>query len=337
MIWVILVAIVIGVLAMRLLQKQGQLGMFVVGHNAYWEPDFLTSPDGINWTERSAGVAPIGAGSEIWEVCWSPDLQLLVAVRRGGGTEIHSVARSTDGVNWDTDTMPVNYLRSIVWSPDLQLFCAVGADGDSEAYVYTSPDGINWTSRTPIATHNNWYDICWSPELTLFVAVGYDSNAVMTSPDGINWTERTGATGECSGVCWSPELSLFVAVGYDTPTFTSYVMTSPDGINWTSRTPPSSPTQSTWKKVAWSPELGLFAACASTGDYRIMTSPDGETWTERSVSDTSSMVDICWSPELSLFVSCGVLGNYRIKYSSDGINWTSVANTYANYSINWAA
>jgi hypothetical protein len=327
MIWVVL-AILIGALIMRLLQKQGQIGMFVIGNNQdlYADAPILTSPDGETWTKRSSDDA---TNVSQWRVCYSKDLGLLVAVGKG----TNRVITSTDGITWTARTGVTGIYYAVTWSPELGLFCAVGYSltPDDDTYVMTSPDGINWTSRTPIATYNTWYDICWSPELTLFVAVGTDNNSVMTSPDGINWTERTGATGECSGVCWSPELSLFVAVGYD-----SYVMTSPDGINWTSRTPPSGPTQSMWNKVAWSPELGLFAACASSGDHRIMTSPDGETWTERSVSDTSPMVDICWSPELSLFVSCGNLGNYRIKYSSDGINWTSVANTYANWSITWA-
>jgi hypothetical protein len=50
----------------------------------------------------------------------------------------------------------------------------------------TSPDGINWTSRTP-AANNAWSSICWSPELSIFVAVSFNgtNNRVMTSSIGM--------------------------------------------------------------------------------------------------------------------------------------------------------
>jgi len=336
MIYIVLL-VLIGVYIMRYLQNKGQVGMFVIGHNAYWEPDFLTSPNGITWTERSAGLAPTGS-SDIWHVCWSPDLGKLVAVCSGGAT----VARSTDGITWDTDLISDDYFQDIVWSPELGLFCTVGRDVfNNVAYIKTSPDGITWTARTPITTYNSWESVCWSPELALFVAVGTDTGVVMTSPDGTNWTQRAGATGGYREVCWSPELSLFVAVGYrGTGYYESYVMTSPDGVTWTARTPPTNPSQyTTWNGVAWSPELGLFAACATTGDHRFMTSPDGITWTVRTDTKSGDSVyrEVCWSSELSLFVAVGSGGSWRIQYSPDGINWTAVAHGYANWSIIWAA
>jgi len=44
----------------------------------------------------------------------------------------------------------------------------------------SSPDGINWTSRTAAAALD-WYGICWSPELGIFVSVGNGTIRVMTS------------------------------------------------------------------------------------------------------------------------------------------------------------
>jgi len=134
----------------------------------------------------------------------------------------------------------------------------------------TSPDGINWTSRTS-AADNDWRAIAWSPELGLFAAVAGSGtgNRVMTSPDGINWTSRTSAANNYwFGIAWSSELGLFAAVaGSGTG---NRLMTSPDGINWTSRT---SAADSSWYGIAWSPELGLFAAIAFIGtNNRVMTS-----------------------------------------------------------------
>ena len=77
----------------------------------------------------------------------------------------------------------------------------------------TSPDGINWTSRTS-AVDNQWRDITWSPELGIFVAVAESGtgNRVMTSPDGINWASNEVPSRSWESVIWSPELGLFAAV-----------------------------------------------------------------------------------------------------------------------------
>jgi len=95
----------------------------------------------------------------------------------------------------------------------LSLFCAVAYSGTGNR-VMTSPDGINWTTRSS-AADNNWLSVYWSPELGLFCAVAYSGtgNRVMTSPDGINWTTRSSAADNIwYSVCWSPELGLFCAV-----------------------------------------------------------------------------------------------------------------------------
>ena len=83
----------------------------------------------------------------------------------------------------------------VCWSPELGLFCAV-AGGTVGTRVMTSPDGINWTSRTEATGTKTWVSVCWSPALGLFCAVASNSatDSVMTSPDGINWTFRTTPT-----------------------------------------------------------------------------------------------------------------------------------------------
>ena len=98
-------------------------------------------------------------------------------------------------------------------------------------------------------------------------------------------------------------------------------MTSPDGTNWTIRV---SPEDNDWRGIAWSPELGLFAAVATTGtDDRVMTSPDGINWTIRVSPADNSWLSIAWSPELGLFAAMSATGmNDRVMTSPDGINWT---------------
>src|SRR5574341_1489350 len=175
---------------------------------------------------------------------------------------------SPDGITWtDYGTLPIGD-NAICWSRELGLFVAVGQSGR----VATSPDGINWTARTPVAA-TNWNDVIWSPELALFVAVGPGAtgvtDAVMTSPDGINWTLRTAASNLIwQAVCWSPELGLLAAVAVNSATAT--IMTSPDGITWTSL---ANAADNSWNAVTYAPRLGIFIAVAATGiGNRVMRS-----------------------------------------------------------------
>ena len=72
-------------------------------------------------------------------------------------------------------------------------------------------------------------------------------------------------------------------------------------VNWTSRV---SAADNNWVGIAWSPELGLFAAVAYTGvGNRVMTSPDGINWTIRSSAADNTWSSISWSPQLMLFAA----------------------------------
>lgn len=90
---------------------------------------------------------------------------------------------------------------------------------------------------------------------------------------------------------------------------------------WTQHT---TPADNNWISVAWSPELGLFAAVAETGTNRVMTSPDGVTWTLRTAdSDANGWRAIVWIAELGLFVAVANAGTNRAMSSPDGITWTA--------------
>jgi hypothetical protein len=65
---------------------------------------------------------------------------------------------------------------SVCWSPQLELFAAVSFNGG----VMTSPDGINWITRTAPTCGGS--GVCWSPELGIFTAVALSGgNRVLTS------------------------------------------------------------------------------------------------------------------------------------------------------------
>jgi hypothetical protein len=164
---------------------------------------------------------------------------------------------SSNGINWTLRTAAAaNEWFSIVWSAELSIFVAVSRTGTGNR-VMTSPDGINWTTRS--SEDSDWYSVTWSPELYLFVAVANGgTNQVMTSSDGITWTARSVLSAGWQKVIWAPEISIFMAVSTS-----DVIITSHDGILWRSRS--VLPTGGIHRTLAWSPEISAFIIAAASG------------------------------------------------------------------------
>ena len=253
----------------------------------------MTSPDGENWTNRTAP-------DRNWrDVIWVEELTLFVAV--GVDTVLDNVMTSPDGITWTLRNAVIagDQWYGITWSPTVAggRLVAVAAFGTN--LVMTSPDGINWTGQSP-ASDNEWRTVAWSPDLSLFVAAasGGDGNRVMTSADGITWTSPFADAPRkwWNNLIWSAELGLFVAVGGIGPIRVG-LMVSRDGLNWEER---PVPLTNSWQDVAWSPELGLFVA---VGDDLAITSPDGYAWTEQDSLPDRLWRSIAWAPSLNLFAT----------------------------------
>jgi len=95
-----------------------------------------------------------------------------------------------------------------------------------------------------------------------------------------------------------------------------------------------SPVRATYNAIAWSPELGLFAAVSSgtvgSVNTRVITSPDGVTWTARATPAGVLYNDIIWSASLGLFVAVGTKsgdGSNTITTSSNGVTWSSATHS----------
>jgi hypothetical protein len=216
------------------------LGIFVAVADAGTNR-VMTSPDGANWTARTA------ASALPWQaVAWSPALGLFAAVA-GGFSATNRVMTSPDGITWTlrTGSPTTGIWNAIAWSPTLGMFAAVaGANGP----CITSPDGITWTSRT-IASAGEYVGICWSPTLGKFLAVADSSSFGIkaVSSDGITWTQTTGLPGtHWRDAAWSEVLQLFVVVAGSAIGPVSGIFTSPDGVTFTSRT---SPNTALWQAV----------------------------------------------------------------------------------------
>lgn len=97
-------------------------------------------------------------------------------------------------------------------------------------------------------------------------------------------------------------------------------LTGRRGLVLTQRT---TPVNSQWTRIAYSPTLDLFCA---VGGNNCMTSPDGITWTNRTPSIAHDWVGITWSQTFKVFIAVSAgepsLPN-RIMTSPDGITWTT--------------
>lgn len=169
-----------------------------------WRADFLTSPDGLTWTNH------ISVGRYLFHSVWTG--KRFVATSDSG-----NIFTSEDLTKWRKQRSPVSSsLSNIIWT-GTQLI-AVGAQGT----IITSEDGINWTKQVSNTTRS-LYNAVWTG--TQLVAVG-DSGTVLISADGVNWTQHeTPVTHSITNIVWTG--TTLVATDK-----TSKALVSPDGIVW---------------------------------------------------------------------------------------------------------
>jgi len=225
-------------------------GLFVAVSNS--GDRVMTSPDGINWTVRTAA-----SDNDFWaSVCYGNGL--FVAVGSGGGSD--RVITSPDGINWTARTADSDFTE-VIYAKG--MFVAGGSNGAKP--VFTSVDGVTWVDVN--ANITGLID-CLTYGNGLFVAggTGGSSNDVWVSEDAIDWTQITITAGYWQSVVYAN--GLFVLADNQS----DKIITSPDGYNWTVNNVASGD----WNSLVYGD--GLFVVVGWAGN-RIMTSPDGFTWT----------------------------------------------------------
>jgi hypothetical protein len=311
------------------------------------------------WARVPHDEALFGGAGDQWMrsvVAGGPGL-VGVGYDESGGDADAAVWTSPDGLTWTK----VAHEESLFGGAGDQMMnavvaggpglVAVGLDesvGDTDAAVWTSPDGLTW-SRVP---HDD--AVFGGPEAQLMysavagdmglVVVGLDASggdgdgAVWTSLDGLTWSRVPHNEQALGGsdhqimnhvALGGPGL---VAVGTDSPSgpANAAVWYSPDGLVWT-RVPHD-------EQVFGGPDRQAITSVAEGGpglvgigydlaDFEsvVWTSPDGLTWTRMGQDDLSGgpgPMDL-WS-----VVVAGGPGLVAIGYSlsgndSDAAVWTS--------------
>jgi photosystem II stability/assembly factor-like uncharacterized protein len=160
-------------------------GLFVaVGNNN----KMAVSLDGIAWAEVNG---PFG-NFNISAIAFGNDK--FVAARWGRGTDIY--ATSSDGTNWTK--IEVNFNSSFIYDISFgnYRFVAVGNTGNDAGFIYTSPDGTEWTLANFGIFGGQGFDIiatAWGNDDTdnwrngRFVAVGSDGALGISDYYGTNW------------------------------------------------------------------------------------------------------------------------------------------------------
>lgn len=135
------------------------------------------SYDLVNWTEYDLGTTTaIG-----WNLIYNGSVFFANNVT-GNQTIV-----SSDGETWVVGTLPAsNSYREAAYGNG--LFVLAGYSSSSTS-IYTSPDGITWTTRTAPSAQQRWGIIWDGTQFIAVSSVGNTTRRLSTSPDGITWTD----------------------------------------------------------------------------------------------------------------------------------------------------
>lgn len=204
----------------------------------------MSSPDGITWTARTTP-------DDTWyDVCYSEDLTLFVAV---GSGSTNQVMTSANGTSWTGRTAADSNggWLAVTYSPGLGLFVAVRSNSTDR--VMTSSDGITWSLVN--VTASTWENVIWVDSLGVFIATASSSDTYMYSSDGSTWTDvdLSDIFDAIYEVVWLSvygELHMFGGSGSE-----NIVATSVNGVNWVKR----EATPYAVERAAYSPSLNRVA------------------------------------------------------------------------------
>jgi hypothetical protein len=308
------------------------LDLFVVEDSG---GEIITSSDGTTWTSRTKPADISSAKHNC--VKWAKSIGEFISVKASGTDRL---ARSSDGINWTSDTFISATFEGLCYSDDLGMLVAYGLTGatGSAAIIYTSTDGTNWTSRTPFRTDSTSVirKMIWIPELGRFVA-GDSAGRFQTSTDGITWTDYGSVTnmGNVYSLAYSADLDVIVALA-SSGTARAASRAGTAGA-WTSRT---IGTQ-TWFQVEYDEYTQVFSAVATDG--RATYSTNGTTWATATTPQANTWFGmvivngkIVRDPDAQAFLTAAsitdptittAIDNFVVGMKTDGL-WSKMTGLY---------
>ena len=214
-------------------------------------------------------------------------------------------------------------------------FAAVGAGGA----IFTSPDGISWTSQTPSGFTSDLYAVTGyaanqnnptNPALR-WIAVG-DGGASIYSTDGINWINGRAYTAS------NPALRSIthVAGTYTAVGDLGTILSTTDGTTWTTHS--SGLTTSPLPNLNGVTHGGIYVAVGDGGT--ILTNSDGNTWVVKTptlpISSNLRQVTSFISSYGSIYVAVGDAGTV-VTSKDGGATWVTQTAITGNNLVSVAA
>lgn len=257
---------------------------------------------------------------------------------------------STDGVHWtrhESDDEDMHF-HKVVFGKG--LFLGIGLGSSRGVPVWTSKDGVNWSTPTVIQMGANFTDVVFTGKR--FVVISSDSNefnwydgVLATSEDGLTWkvhpkqlesTAHMLAWGNgvllaitdkslyksTDGLVWKKVPlqvkgtlnRILYANGTFVITANQALLSSKDGTKWNVTSAPSRD----WLWLVWVKDRYFVSSREERGKtVSYMTSKDGKTWSALKIPDQGmDIIDI--KLEESKFVARSFWGHYA---SDDGVTW----------------
>ena len=228
----------------------------VVGADNQGKHNYMTSPDGLDWTLRgSGGFGNFGA----WDA--AANNQMCIAC---GFTHMNY---TTDGINWQPITDIFDYVSfsSITWKG---LWVVTGGGGNGYDPLGYSKDGMTWTS-----TASGIFETANNAECNgkMWIATGSGLNSLAYSYDGMSWT-GLGTTVLNSADCIAWNGKMWLATGQGGQIAYSY-----DGLSWSALDSDLNfpPTALTWFNDMW---VIIGADGNLKNNKTLGFSPDGINW-----------------------------------------------------------
>lgn len=240
------------------------------------------------------------------------------------GIQSDDVWLSSDGSNWteNTGTEPwaeFTVFSNLLYDPTTELFYLF--ELESLAY-YTSPDGVNWTTRalpSSAGSANDTRDMATNGSITVITR---SNDTILSTTDGANWTLRSSAVSEAA-LTYVSGLGKFFAI----EDISHGVYESANGISW------SAVGSSNLASILGAADVisvanngSLLVAMVNTITVgattdMLATSPDGETWTLR---NSFGGAWVTYSNALGKFAFASprtTVAAGQFNSSADGVTW----------------
>ena len=304
------------------------LGLFVVSANFQ---EILTSPDGVLWSVVQSNLPALTNYNGVYRLVASTT-GIILAV----SSETGYVYRSTDASTWT-----LSPVYSINWGYSVFINILFILRGNDNTTVYTSPDGITWTTITPNVIYDS---ITYGNSKYMMTRLG----TMYTSLDLVTWTPVNDSNVTTSTNGWGSVLfdnETFVALRnpFNTqPSFqTTNISMSPRPIQMGSN-PITNVTSLTftgqWDSIRPAivgdslnfADISGFIYTVSPATYGTVTAVESGSVTISLVSSTITATGTADGNNIYLpFVQNGT--TYTVVTSSNGIDWYGRTTPVSNW------